>query len=271
LPGIAGPVVNILKNNGIDSKINAKKQKFVFANNLKDEDYESLSDALIYAPIPYDVAWKEGATDIIVLRSKPDGTDVIGNGGSFGEKLVWKRFLTRKNKLPKIYRLLRRQLHKRLYAKNVLELNEAAIMFEDGDSSSHRKSSSLPPTLTVAIPPGIEEIGRLETRREAIFDGVRDGFARAYDALVEDPNERGRGYEIAQVYFPDEILDYSPEDIQDQQRRDVSVKNNTHISAFETYLTQSGVWPKAWEGTRIFSPYQEAAGEKKVTAVTEEN
>mmetsp|Transcript_57377 Transcript_57377/g.65077 ORF Transcript_57377/g.65077 Transcript_57377/m.65077 type:complete len:473 (+) Transcript_57377:31-1449(+) len=112
LPGVAGPVVNILKKDSDGSK-----PKFVFHNNLNDGDYEPLADALIYAPIPYAVAQKEGATHIIVLRSKPDGGDVIGNGGSVVEKLIWSRFFLRKNKLPNIYRRLRRQLHKRLYAK----------------------------------------------------------------------------------------------------------------------------------------------------------
>jgi hypothetical protein len=139
--------------------------------------------------------------------------------------------LLRKNNLPNIYKRLRQQRHKRLYAKNVLELNDAAM------PSSSDDGSSLPPTLTVALPPGQDEIARLESRREAIFEGVRQGFARAYDALVEDPSERGRGYEVATIYFPDEILDYSPSDV-----------GHSSVSAFETYLKESGVWPKAWEG-----------------------
>jgi predicted acylesterase/phospholipase RssA len=242
LPGLAGPVVNILKNNDDATD----KPKFVFRNNLNDDDYEPLADALIYAPIPYDVAQKEGATHMIVLRSKPDGGDVIGKGGSIGEKLVWSRFFLRKNKLSKIYRRLRKQLHKRLYAKNILELNEAAASSSYLSSSS----SSLPPTLTVAIPPGVDEIGRLEVDREAIFEGVRNGFARAYDALVEDPAERGKGYEIAKMYFPDEILDYSPQEIQSPSTTTTTTTTTTEDdkSAFVTYMSRTGVWPKSWKG-----------------------
>ena len=105
--------VNILTNH---REATNEKPKFVLRNNCKDGDYEPLADALVYAPIPYEVAAAEGATHMIVLRSKPDGGDVIGKGGSLGEKLVWSRFFLRKNKLPKIYRLLRKQLHKKLYA-----------------------------------------------------------------------------------------------------------------------------------------------------------
>lgn len=229
LPGIAGPVANIL--NSVNPP-QTQKPKFVMRNDFKDADYEPLADALIYAPIAYDLALEDGATHLVVLRSKPDGGDVIGKGGSIGEKLVWFRFFLRKNKLSRMYNRLTQQLHKRLYARNVLELNAAAKV---------SASSRLPPTLTVALPPGQKEITRLETSREAIFEGVRQGFARAYDTLVEDPGERGRGYEVATSFFPDEILDYSPEKLRE-------LGGDRTASAFETYLAETGIWPKAWEG-----------------------
>lgn len=239
LPGIAGPVVNLLVDpeQKLDNKSGKEAPKFVLRNNFKDDRYEPLADALVYAPMPYDVALAEGATHMIVLRSKPDGGDVIGKGKSIGEKLVWSRFFLRKNKLPKIYKRLTKQLHKKLYAKNVLELNEAA---------KESPSSRLPPTLTVAIPGSIAEVPRLEVGREAIFEGVRDGFARAYDALVEDPSLRGKGYIAAKQYFPDEILDYDPLEMLSLQKKEQ--QGGKQESAFETYLRQSGVWPKAWEG-----------------------
>jgi predicted acylesterase/phospholipase RssA len=229
LPGIAGPVVNILRDTSMMTS-SRPKPKFVLRNGCVDPDYEPLADALIYAPIAYDLALEEGATHMIVLRSKPDGGDVVGKGGSIGEKLVWSRFFLRKNKLPRMYERLTQQLHKRLYARNVLELNVAA---------NSPASSRLPPTLTVALPPSQKEIARLETSREVIFEGVRQGFARAFDTLVEDPKERGRGYEVATSFFPDEILQYSPEKL----RRE---GDDATGSAFATYLAESGIWPKAW-------------------------
>uniref|UniRef100_A0A6V0BQM7 PNPLA domain-containing protein n=1 Tax=Pseudo-nitzschia australis TaxID=44445 RepID=A0A6V0BQM7_9STRA len=249
LPGIAGPMVNLL----INDEAKDKKPKFVVRNNFKDEDYEPLMDALVYAPIPYEAAVADGATHMVVLRSKPDGGDVIGKGGNVGEKLVWSRFLLRKNKLPKIYRRMRNQLHKKHYAKSVLELNEAAAA---GSSASVdiNTNNALPPTLTVAIPPDIEEIARLEVGREAVFEGVRNGFVRAYDALVEDPAQRGKGHEVAKLYFPDEILDYSPQEMLQLQKKQQEEKGNqtgqqhSPKSAFETYLEVTGIWPKAWEG-----------------------
>ena len=43
--------------------------------------------------------------------------------------------------------------------------------------------------MAMAAPPDSPEVTRLETDRTAIFEGLRRGFARAYDCLVEDPNE----------------------------------------------------------------------------------
>lgn len=225
LPGIAGPVMNI-KVNGDDND----KPKFILRNGLKDSDYEPLGDALVYEPIPFEAAYQDGATHVIVLRSRADGTDVTGKGGFF-EKLIFHRFFQRKNKLPRVFKEMTKQAHKKLYAKNIIELNEAA------HSERDYKDVSQPHTLTLALHPGSEEITRLETGREAIFEGVRRGFARAYDALVDDPTERGRGHIVAKQYFPDEILNYDPQDI-----------TRIDQSAFGIFMDENSIQPKSWDG-----------------------
>lgn len=75
---------------------------------------------------------------------------------------------------------------------DVLRLNKEALSERD------YKDTSSPRVLPIAVAPGSLEVNRLEIRR---------GFARAYDCLVEDPAERGRGFIVAREYFPDEILD----------------------------------------------------------------
>ena len=225
LPGIAGPVMNIKVHN-----VDSDKPKFILANNLKDPDYEPLGDALVYGPMPYEEAFKNGATHAIVIRSRPDGTDVTGKGGIF-EKLIFRRFFARKNKLPRMLQRMTQHFHKKLYAKNVIELNGEAFSKRDF------RDTSKPHILTIALPPGSEEVTRLETGREAIFEGVRRGFARAYDALVPDPAERGRGAIVAKQYFPDEILEYDPTNI---ERLD--------DSAFSIFMEESGITvPKSWD------------------------
>jgi predicted acylesterase/phospholipase RssA len=222
LPGIAGPVMNY------NTQPTKSQPKFVLANGYDHPDYEPLVDALVYEPIPYRSALQEGATHVIAIRSRPDGVDITGKG-SFFERLIFRRFFLRKNRLPHIYQRLKQQLHKKLYAEDVIRLNEEAYTQRD------YTDTSAPHIMTVACPPGSAEVTRLETGRVAIFEGLRRGFARAYDCLVEDPQERGKGMEIAKHYFPDEILDYDPVTI-----------DETLESAFAVYMRNNGVSPKVW-------------------------
>uniref|UniRef100_A0A7S1V8H5 PNPLA domain-containing protein n=1 Tax=Grammatophora oceanica TaxID=210454 RepID=A0A7S1V8H5_9STRA len=230
LPGIAGPLMNRNKAPGK----NGDNRKMVLGNNLDPSQYEPLCDSLLFEPMGFHSALKEGATDVIVLRTRPDGTDVTGKS-SVPEKMILRRFFLRKNKLRNIYKYMRRHGHKQRYAEDVLTLNEAARDFRSDDDTSS------PRMLTIAVPPGSPEVTRLETGREAIFDGIRRGFARAYDALVEDPAERGRGALVAKEYFPDEILDYDPVDI--------AAAGHHRESAFSTYLRSIGEDPSDWKST----------------------
>lgn len=215
LPGIAGPVMNL------DRRAIGKRsplRKYVLGDNVKGSEYRPMADALIYEPLPFRSALADGATHVVVVRSRPDGVDVTGKGSVF-ENLIFRRFFLRKNRLPRIFHRMKRQLHKGQYAKDVLRLNKEAY------SERHYRDTSSPHLLAVAAPPGSPEVTRLETGREAIFEGLRRGFARAYDCLVENPAERGRGVIVAKEYFPDQILDYDPLSIDSREE-----------SAFEYYL-----------------------------------
>uniref|UniRef100_A0A7S2KR00 PNPLA domain-containing protein n=1 Tax=Leptocylindrus danicus TaxID=163516 RepID=A0A7S2KR00_9STRA len=214
LPGIAGPIMNAYWSNEGPADL-------FLENNHKKKEVEPLADALVYEPIPYRSAVEDGATHVVVLRTRADGADVTGKSSIF-ERLIMRRFFVRKNRLPHIFRYMRKQYHKKLYAEDILVLNEKAK-----DLSRDFKDTSSPHIATVALSPGSEEITRLETSRRAIFEGVRRGFARAYDALVEDPAQRGMGAQVAKEYFPDEILNYDPDDIDSRDE-----------SAFATYLTK---------------------------------
>jgi len=224
IPGIAGPLMNI-NMSGIsnqDTPVAADKpqlttsEKFTLGNDLNNDAMEPLADALVFQPLPYRVAIEEGATHVLVLRSKPDGADVTGKASRF-DPLILKRFFLRKNKLPDTFTYLRNKFHKKLYAEQVLELNKAAEMVEEEEEDSGGmkayEDTTKPHVMTVALPPGSPEVGRLETGRQEIFEGVKRGFARTYDALVEDTNERGRGGIVAEQIFPEEILDYDPLEI----------------------------------------------------------
>lgn len=217
LPGVAGPVMNLRRDN--TTSLESSNIFDMFARNkVKNEDYEPMADALLFQPLPFHIAVAEGATHVICLRSRPDGVDVTGKS-SFFERLIVQRFFLRKNKLKEAYEYMKKHLHKKVYARDVIILNEAA-----NDTNRKYTDTTKPHLLPIAVPPGSEEVTRLETGREAILKGVRRGFARAYDALVEDVNQRGQGASIAMTIFPDEILDYDPLDY-----------TSTHQSAYEAY------------------------------------
>ena len=201
LPGVAGPVMNMKspQEDGMQFEYDMKAM-----NNYDVDGYEPLADALLYEPLPYRAAVSEGATHVICLRSRPDGVDVTGKSSIF-EKLIVRRFLLRKNSLRKAYEYMKKQFHKKKYAEQVIELNRGA-----NDINRSYSDTSEPHLLPVALPPGSAEVTKLETGREAIFEGVRRGFARCYDALVEDPEQRGKGMEMAKKVFPDDILNYDP-------------------------------------------------------------
>ena len=215
LPGVAGPLMNLNT-----SKLGkSDDDKFVLGNNIDQPLVEPLADALVFEPLPYRTAINEGATNVVVLRTRPDGVDVVGKTSPF-EKLIFKRFFGRKNRhLKDVKTHMLTNQHKKLYGRQVLELNRFANMVSDEETAN---------IMTVALPPGSPEVGKLETRREVIFEGVRRGFARAYDCLVEDPNERGRGHIVAKQVLPDEILDYDPTCIDEKS-----------LSAFEYFLKEN--------------------------------
>ena len=97
LPGIAGPVMNMDKS---AVKRGQTGQKFVLGNGLTDANYEPMADSLIYQPLPFHSALEEGATHVLVLRTRADGADVTGKSSLF-ERLIVKRFFMRKNSLPR--------------------------------------------------------------------------------------------------------------------------------------------------------------------------
>ena len=230
LPGVAGPIMNInmdaLHNTDTTNCTDDRDTYYVLRNNMDPKlGMEALADTLIYEPLPYRSAIKvDNVTHVIMLRSRPDGTDVTGKS-NFIERRIVKRFFKRKNpQLSHIYEYMKRHFHKKIYAEQILELNHAAKDIHRSYNDTSRTHIA-----TIAVPQGSPEVSRLETRREQIFDGVRRGFARAYDALVEDPNERGNGRFIAEQFFPPNILNYDPLNM-----------TNTHVmeSAFDQYLKQ---------------------------------
>lgn len=213
LPGVTGDIIR-LKGDQIKDDSSLKQTWFRewfqdsrgFGTYL--EGSEPLVDSQLFQPIPYRAALDEGCTHVITLRSLADGTSVIKKVG-FVERLIMYRFFIRKLKMPDVFSWMINQMHKLVYAEDILFLNEANRKFDE--------TSQEPKVYCVALPEGTPEVKRFETSRQVIFESVRSGFAAAYDALVEDPAQRGEGAEVAKTVYPDSIMDQMPAHLQLQQ------------------------------------------------------
>jgi hypothetical protein len=120
---------------------------------------------------------------------------------------VVRRLLLCKHGLGGAYEYMRRHLHKKLYAKQVIKLNKGAR-----DVDRPYLDTSRPHLLPIAMPPGLPKVPKMETGREAIFWGVRRGFTRAYDTLVEDPGQRER-YRNCGTCVPQQYSELRPPDL----------------------------------------------------------
>ncbi|GMH83696.1 hypothetical protein TL16_g09687 [Triparma laevis f. inornata] len=211
LPGIAGPPVSIDHGSNIlydttsvrgGGKKSKKSSSILLNSRMHSQERSNLPgepciDALLYEPIPYRTPVSDGEENVLVLRTRPDGVNVLKKQGKI-ERMIMRKYFKNKLKAKRVYDYVKRQRHKRIYAEDVILLNKKNKEVErfEGEAS----------ILTVALAKGEKEIGRSEIGREEIFNGVRKGFAAAYDALVFEEEEVGKGWEVACRVFPDEIL-----------------------------------------------------------------
>jgi len=209
LPGITGPAVRLnTKMAGTSvSQVPWLSWGEKWGSQHMSYAGEPLGDAMIFEPIPWRSAVKEGATHVIAARTRPDGVSVVSKSSPI-EKMLYRRWFSKKHKLPHMADHMVNQRHKVIYAEDVLRLNKESRK----RSSLGNYDESEPHLLPIALPLGSEEIGRLEMGRKEIFEGVRRGFAAAYDQCHPDPQERGRGGIVAKEVFPDSILDRLAED-----------------------------------------------------------
>ncbi|CAM9223266.1 unnamed protein product [Discosporangium mesarthrocarpum] len=177
LPGITGPMVNLP---GVD---------------------EPLVDSQLYEPIPFRTALKDGCTHVVVLRSRPDGANLVGKP-KLAEKMIMRRFFKRKNKMADPYYYMKHGGHKNLYAKAVLTLNKGARATAEDEG---------PYLLPLSLSEMEGEVPRLERGRAEILTGVRKGYQHAHDVLKrttpEDPTSSIDGWQAAMMMFPDSILE----------------------------------------------------------------
>jgi len=184
---------------------------------------EPLVDALLYEPIPYRQAVEDGATHVLVLRTRPEDAEVLGEAGAGG---IWEHHICdnyfRRYGLHGAASFMKQLGDKRIYAEDVLTFNMA---------SEGRKVQTPPPFgrrrkgrggATAAddtggeanayvmnmVPPQGCTLAEMEMDREKILEGLRSGFEAVVDALASEEQlaKLGSGRQAAKEHFPESAL-----------------------------------------------------------------
>lgn len=128
---------------------------------------ERMADGGLIEAIPYATALREGATHVLVLRSRPAGYRKPAVS-SFAERLGARGDAA----LDEIA-----HTHRNSYNRQAAELEE--ITRPDGD----------PRVAQVAVPDGTRLIGRLETNPARVVDALRVGAAAMAGVILDEPVE----------------------------------------------------------------------------------
>ncbi|CAN0455257.1 unnamed protein product, partial [Ectocarpus sp. 12 AP-2014] len=149
---------------------------------------ELLVDAMVFEPLPYRSAIEDGCTDVVVLCTRPEGSQVLGKKPSIYESRVVKKFFEQHDDpdtTSGISNYLQQLEHLRVYAEDALVLGEGsrtgvAQAAPKGGAGEGREAF----LLAIAPAAASKEVGQLEMDRRVILQGCRDGFAACYDAFV---------------------------------------------------------------------------------------
>ncbi|CAM9935186.1 unnamed protein product, partial [Hapterophycus canaliculatus] len=176
LPGLTGPMVRERLAAASVCRPSAK----MINGTTEDWGRAWLVDSQLYEQIPFQSALDDGCTHVLVLRSRPDGGNLLGKP-KLVERLIARRFFKRKSKDRDSYAFVKSGGPKRLYAESVLTLNEAATA-KIGDAG--------PFLMPLCLPAPEPEVGRLERDRGVILKGVRKGFEHAHLVLRRSAPEQ---------------------------------------------------------------------------------
>lgn len=221
VPGVCGSTpVNLAtatQRGGFMSRLVDRLRSLRSHTNDRKAAEHLLMDALFFEPLPYRSALRDGCTHVLVLRALRDGTLVSPTRGFFDvnlEEMLFKGF-AQSNGLDDMLAYVKDRGHARIYAEDMLRLNEETARLEADSSVDSRWLSArrhlqlrqlLPPCImAVALQPSDPAVASLELRRARLLSALKVGFARAYAALAEDPKERcfERGMEEARQILPD--------------------------------------------------------------------
>lgn len=208
VPGITGRLLGVTSEQFLPFAIPVESS---LANGTT-----ALADAFLTEPIPYRSAVDDGASHLIVLRTRPDPSPILGRGPGLFEKVICRRFFHTYG-----YReaadWVRQQRHQHIYAHDLVCLNDAARGPDEGIPVGGRMVHLLP----VAPRMGQPEVGQLENKRAKVLAGMRDGCRRTLElfapSVYHAASQGGKCVstdlppalidEMVQMIFPDSILD----------------------------------------------------------------
>ncbi|GJQ10384.1 hypothetical protein GpartN1_g2175.t1 [Galdieria partita] len=136
-------------------------------------DGDIFADAILHEAIPLRSALREGATHVLVLRTRPQGARIPHKAGMYERLIAVPSFRSQQN-FPAIQAFVLSGRHRQIYYEDIERLKRAKTEF-----------GATPPYLyDLAVPRFKRQVGQLESRQEVIFKAVRDGFAVAYQELT---------------------------------------------------------------------------------------
>lgn len=146
------------------------------AGNPVEIDGEFYADGLLCEPIPYRSALQDGCTDALVLRTKPESSPLKATKPGIYEKHIAMPYFDRFPSFApraKVSDYLSTGQHLCVYNDDITRLKRENIDPSCSDSA-----------LFCIFPPlDAPVVGQLESRPKFVYEGVRNGFMAAYDAL----------------------------------------------------------------------------------------
>ncbi|CAM9362666.1 unnamed protein product [Chrysoparadoxa australica] len=156
------------------------------------------SDALVFEPLPYRSAVQDGCTDVLVLRSRPDGKEVLGRRPGVYERLICSRYFSGLHGADHLTDHMVEQKHLQTYAEDVLALKKSSLEGRSVQVPGGGAGAGMRATLLAIAPgKGVEEVNQLEMDRGELLRGCRSGAEAAYQVLATpEMKARRSGVEV---------------------------------------------------------------------------
>lgn len=135
------------------------------------------ADGLLFEPIPFRSAVDEQCTDVLVLRTRPEGSPAkLEKAGIYEKHIATPYFDMFPSLAPraKISDYLLSANHIAVYNNDIARLRA---------ENMHPRSTGDTAIFSITPHSDAPRLGQLECRAKFVYEGVRNGFAAAYDTL----------------------------------------------------------------------------------------